>query len=268
MMYCWDTNQRQIMAISKGFLDCLVRYLQVAAGNSPMAIIGDQSFRCSIFDVKLCSKQTPRLLRWIESKLKAPNENPVNRGEFLKIFKINESIGFDLNGNPDVILDLSQPIPGKYVNNFRSLLEIGTLEHIMNPFQALVNFDKMVTEGGIIIHFSPIKINPNHGYYSISPQLLFDFYLSDDNYKLITAELISYYISYDSLLSPMLVTSYNLNQDLIHYRSLGFLRTLKRKLRRLSIFFSTGTYIGFVVKKISSRNRHYPTIVQHQFKSQ
>jgi len=126
----------------------------------------------------------------------------------------------------------------------------------------------MVTEGGIIIHFSPIKIKPNHGYYSISPQLLFDFYLGDENYKLIKAELVSYYIGYDSLLSPILVTSYNLNQDLIQYRNLGFLGTLKRKLRRLSVFFSTGTYIGFVVKKINSRNGYYPTVVQHQFKSQ
>ena len=134
----------------------------------------------------------------------------MNRKELLNFFQIEKSLTFDLYGNPDVRIDLSRPIPDEFVNHFSSVLEIGTFEHIINPYQALVNFDKMVAIDGAIIHLSPIKVKTNHGYYSISPQLLFDFYLTDGHYELLRADLISYFAGYESFLCPTVVTSYNL----------------------------------------------------------
>lgn len=253
------------MAISKGYLDLLVSYLQMASGKSPMAVIGKQSVRCSFQDVNLCMQHSSRLMRWIRSKIPGVNNSRLERAELLRMFDISHSVDFDLYRKPDVRLDLSHPIPAEYRNRFLSLLEIGTLEHIINPYQALVNFDDMVRVGGIVIHLSPIKIRPNHGYYCISPQLLFDFYLSNGRYELIRSDLASYYLGYDSLISPILITSYGIEHDLANYRELGVGRVLARKLRRFSVFLSAGTIIGFVVRKTNAARRSN-TLVQKQYR--
>lgn len=56
------------------------------------------------------------------------------------------------------------------------VLDVGTSEHIMNIWQALVNMAGSVKKDGYIIHENPHSGWGNHGFYSIHPTLFHDFY--------------------------------------------------------------------------------------------
>jgi hypothetical protein len=247
------------VGISRAFLDPLASYLAMAKGMSPMAVIGDQAVRCSQVDVRVSLEPRSRIARWIMSR--ATNEHqPLDLKNLLHMFGIERAVTVDLFGDPDVTLDLAAPLPVQHRGAYRSVLEIGTIEHVIDPLRALRNVDEMLQSGGVVIHLCPVKERQNHGYYTISPQLLHDFYLVDGSYDLVRCDLLSFFAGYDSLASPFWASPYVLGQDLAHHRSLGLGRAFVRKLRRIAVRLSAGTYIGFVARK----NRNVPEATRVQ----
>ena len=55
------------------------------------------------------------------------------------------------------------------------VLDCGTVEHCFNIGQAIINAANAVEEGGVIFHTPPISMI-NHGFYNLSPTVLYDFY--------------------------------------------------------------------------------------------
>lgn len=248
------------MGISRAFLPSLVNYLELTRGVATMAVIGDQDVRCSPTDLHSVRADVPRYRRWRRS---SGDSDLLDVKSLLKEFGVREAVTIDLFGDPDVVIDLSVPLDEDYRSRFDAVLEIGTIEHIIDPLQALKNIDAMLRKGGTVVHLSPIKERPNHGYYSLSPQLLHDFYLSDGGYELLRCEILSFFRGYDSFLSPMIVRDFVMADELANHRTLGYVRAIRRNAGRLSVRLSKGTYIGFVARKQRVVSRG--TLVQQRF---
>ncbi len=89
----------------------------------------------------------------------------------------------------EILCDLNLPFDGNTGNEFHKhvglspmwekydiVLDVGTVEHVINIWQALVNMAGMVKQGGYIIHENPHSGWGNHGFYSLHPTLFNDFY--------------------------------------------------------------------------------------------
>jgi hypothetical protein len=64
------------------------------------------------------------------------------------------------------------------LGKFDLVIDAGTIEHCFNIGQAIINAANAVNEGGAIFHTPPMSM-VNHGFYNISPTLLFDFYMQN-----------------------------------------------------------------------------------------
>jgi len=90
--------------------------------------------------------------------------------------KVNLSI-FDFTHyeGSEIKHDFNYEIPAEYHNKFDLIIDNGTIEHIFNLPQALINVKKMLKLQGVVFHVGPM-IMPNHGFYSYNPTLFADFY--------------------------------------------------------------------------------------------
>lgn len=78
--------------------------------------------------------------------------------------------------NPDYLIDLNTVVQNGLNEKFDVILDVGTLEHIFDIPTALSNLIKMLKKGGQIILILPASGAIDHGFYSFSPTLLFDFF--------------------------------------------------------------------------------------------
>ena len=70
------------------------------------------------------------------------------------------------------IVDLNYPAE---IGQFDLVIDGGTIEHCFHIGTALLNAANAVKPGGRIIHGNPMSMM-NHGFYNLSPTLMFDFY--------------------------------------------------------------------------------------------
>lgn len=77
----------------------------------------------------------------------------------------------------DIIFDLNScEIPTALLGAFDVMLDGGTMEHVFHIPNVLNNIYKMLRVGGRIIHISPTSNYVDHGFFSFSPTLFYDFY--------------------------------------------------------------------------------------------
>ena len=126
------------MGVSRAFLRVLVPYLNQLRGCRSIAVIGDQDVRVSTAD----------LHRHGVTQSEQTGERLSLEG-LMRCFDIEGVTTFDLNGSPDVRIDLAQPIPMEHAGCYECVVDLGTLEHIIDPFQALSNFDSMLKVEGL-----------------------------------------------------------------------------------------------------------------------
>lgn len=77
--------------------------------------------------------------------------------------------------DPDLIIDLNEPVPSTLHNMFDTIIDCGTLEHVFDITTALTNVVRMLKLGGSRMLCLPSSNTIDHGFYSISPTLLYDF---------------------------------------------------------------------------------------------
>ena len=75
-----------------------------------------------------------------------------------------------------LLMDLNNPAPEDQTGQFDVILDIGTLEHLFDVPMALANMAKMLKTGGELILILPASNAIDHGFYSFSPTLLFDYF--------------------------------------------------------------------------------------------
>lgn len=85
-----------------------------------------------------------------------------------------------------LVHDLNVPVPSSLHGRYDLVFNGGTLEHVFNVPVALASIHAMLAVGGRAMHMAPVSNLIDHGFYSFSPTLLFDYY-SANGYRIPTA---------------------------------------------------------------------------------
>lgn len=101
--------------------------------------------------------------------------------DYLDVNKYQES---------DVICNLNLPIPENLKNQYDVIIDAGTLEHISNMSQGIINYFDMLDLNGIVYFGLPSNNWLDHGFYQFSPTFIKD--LCIDNFDI---ELIELYLT-------------------------------------------------------------------------
>jgi hypothetical protein len=80
------------------------------------------------------------------------------------------------------IVDMNQPLNAQG-ETYDTVIDAGTVEHIYNAPQALLNVSELCSEGGQIIHMSPANNFCGHGFWQLSPELFFSLYSEFNGYS-------------------------------------------------------------------------------------
>lgn len=115
-----------------------------------------------------------------DAKSTIPNDSPssTNAHAVLKMLGADNVYAADVSNyeNPDFVFDLNEPVGTDYENRFDVILDLGTLEHVFDVPTALENIVRMLKPGGIVILGYPVSNSIDHGFYSFSPTLFFDYF--------------------------------------------------------------------------------------------
>jgi hypothetical protein len=84
----------------------------------------------------------------------------------------------------NIIHDLNKIVDDKnIIGAYDTVLDIGTLEHLFNINNALINVSKLCKVGGQIIHVLPTNQQCGHGFWQFSPELFFSLYTEKNGYS-------------------------------------------------------------------------------------
>jgi len=102
--------------------------------------------------------------------------------EYLSINNLRVIDYSDYEG-ADIVTDLNYPIEEKLYNNFDTLIDGGSIEHIFNFPVAIQNYMKMVKLGGSIFIFTNANNHCGHGFYQFSPELFFRIFDQNNGFE-------------------------------------------------------------------------------------
>ena len=180
----------------------------------------------------------PFLRRAIQSKFGLSRKSlPLDSkyaDEFLKVLGIVSPMILDVSDyeGATVIHDLNTPIPDELKNQFSTVIEIGTLEHIYNVPQALQNLKDLCKPKGHLMMINPANNWLGHGFYQFSPELFFRAFDSPSGFEIQNLFLIKH-----SLFGNIW---YELNDP----KSMG---------RRGTIFTKRSCSIALITTKVANR---------------
>lgn len=158
----------------------------------------------------LVGRQTIKLEKWATEILKRANSHTEVKSrdflevagtsglyadDFFKIYLGSESVeSIDCSGYEGAshILDLNYPLPESLHQKFDLVVDCGTLEHIFNLPQAMASLMNSVKERGKIFISIPCNNLPGHGFYQISPELIFRVFSEENGFKIDDVQLIVY----------------------------------------------------------------------------
>ena len=87
-----------------------------------------------------------------------------------------ECIDIHASMGVEKLVDLNEK---QSLGSYDLVIDAGTVEHCFNVGQAILNAANAVRQGGRIFHVPPMTM-VNHGFYNLSPTLLWDFYRQND----------------------------------------------------------------------------------------
>ncbi|QWD74557.1 hypothetical protein FD961_01635 [Polynucleobacter sp. TSB-Sco08W16] len=85
--------------------------------------------------------------------------------------------------NATFIHDMNTDIPLSMHNQYNTVIDAGSLEHIFNVSQAIKNCSQLLKEGGQVIHILPANNFCGHGFWQFSPELFFSLYSENNGYE-------------------------------------------------------------------------------------
>jgi hypothetical protein len=97
-------------------------------------------------------------------------------------------LDFSSHENAEIIFNLNNPIKKKLQNKFNNVIDMGSIEHIADPYTVLTNYIKMLKNKGFIIISTQASNMIDHGFYSFSPSFFFDFF-NENNIKILNCYL-------------------------------------------------------------------------------
>lgn len=88
------------------------------------------------------------------------------------------------------IHDMNNPIPESLIQQFDTVLDAGTLEHIFNFPNAIKNCMEMIKPGGHFLGITCANNFSGHGFYQFSPELFFRVFSEDNGFETIKMFLV------------------------------------------------------------------------------
>ena len=85
-----------------------------------------------------------------------------------------DSIDYSDYEGANIIHDMNEPLES--TEEYDTVIDSGTLEHVFNINEAFKNITKLCKVGGQILHALPANNNCGHGFWQFSPELFFAMY--------------------------------------------------------------------------------------------
>ena len=255
------------MGIATGAAELLFRIAKKITFKGKLLQIGNQ-------DILFSQEQLSKMLRRYKFNDIKINQKKVESKFFFKSLKFDNIKSLDINAyeNADIIEDLNHPIKKKYYNHFDFIYDGGSLEHVFNISEGLQNLSRMVKLRGHVMHLLPCNNYIDHGFYSISPTLLKDFY-TQNNFQVIEIYLIKQ--GHDlSKHTSWSVYDYN-NEQIKHYAKWNWgdnrmlVWIVVKKIKKLSkiVFPTQSKYLKLHKHKTENKNssknyikKNYPIV--------
>jgi hypothetical protein len=134
-----------------------------------------------------------------------------------------------------ILHDLNFPIPQSIKNQFSTVIDIGTSEHIYNIPQALQNLKDLCKINGHLLMVSPANNWLGHGFYQFSPELFFRAFDKSSGFEIKKLFLIKLKLTGD--------VWYELNDP----KSMG---------RRVTIATKRRCHLALIATKVSDDTNH------------
>ena len=80
------------------------------------------------------------------------------------------------------IADMNKPLK-EVPTTYDTVIDAGSLEHVYNAPQALLNVSELCRDGGQILHVLPANNFCGHGFWQFSPELFFSLYSEANGYR-------------------------------------------------------------------------------------
>jgi len=93
-----------------------------------------------------------------------------------------DSVDYSNYEGANIIHDMNTPLPYG-MEEYDTIIDFGTLEHVYNINQAFTNLSELCAVGGQILHSLPANNNCGHGFWQFSPELFFALYSEKNGYK-------------------------------------------------------------------------------------
>jgi hypothetical protein len=90
------------------------------------------------------------------------------------------------------IHDMNQELPVRFIGQYTTVFDGGSLEHIFNFPTALKNCMEMISVGGHYLALTPGNNLLGHGFYQFSPELYFSVFTEDNGFALIDVIAFEY----------------------------------------------------------------------------
>lgn len=88
--------------------------------------------------------------------------------------------------------DLNQPLPSELHEQFDTVIDSGTLEHVFNLPIAIASCMQLVKRGGTLFLSSPANNLCGHGFYQFSPELWFRLFKNANGFSLVRMVLVTH----------------------------------------------------------------------------
>lgn len=83
----------------------------------------------------------------------------------------------------DLVHDLNAPLPAAHHEQYDSVIDGGTLEHVFDVRQSLTTLMQLVRVGGSVFLITPANNQMGHGFYQFSPELFFRAFASQSGFE-------------------------------------------------------------------------------------
>lgn len=133
--------------------------------------------KLKLFDLPENFDSSNKIPSWVGSK----HEKNTNVQTIFKLLGADEVLIADISEyeNPDLLINFNNPVSKDLSEKFDLIFDCGTLEHIFDVPTALSSLTSMLKTNGNIYLAAPSSNSIDHGLYSFSPGLFFDYFLSN-----------------------------------------------------------------------------------------
>ena len=173
------------LSITSGITDLLCEAAQTDFSGKSLLMLGKQTIWINKVELYVIAKRlgTKINYRKLIANTTTMQGGGIDSYSFFYALGFQEVHAMDISPyeSADIIFDLNQPnLPPELIGRFDYIVDGGTTEHVFNFAQALFNIAKMLKLNGKVFHYIPCCGSwINHGYYSLQPSLLRDFYNSN-----------------------------------------------------------------------------------------